>query len=143
LKRRQRGIWRLSSIGLQRWQLSAIAEDFSDGVDIISKHEACALGLVCWSFDYRRKQNKTTIPLSMSSVGFQKNLFWFYNEKLPELTNNTSVLLAILLVVLNKQRHCELHQQLRFKITNPHFKQLENRRSSNNHTTRGTISGIA
>jgi hypothetical protein len=50
--------------------------------------------------------------------------------------NNTSVLLAILLVVLNGKGIVNYILWLRFKIT-MHFKQLENERNDNNHTTRG------
>lgn len=51
--------------------------------------------------------------------------------------SGTTILLAILLVVLNRKDIASYIEWLHFKITT-HFKQLKNERINNNNTTRGS-----
>jgi len=71
---------------LQKLAAKRNNEDFSDGVDIISKAYKPVRSV--WFVEASiidENKNKTPIPLSMSSVDFSKGYsFDFYNEKLPE-----------------------------------------------------------
>jgi hypothetical protein len=93
---------RLTSVELQKLAAKRNNEDFSDGVDIISKTYKPVRSV--WFVEASiidETKNKTPIPLSMSSVDFQRLLFDFYNEVTEDAVSSTTVLLTILLVVLN------------------------------------------
>jgi hypothetical protein len=69
---------------LQKLAAKRNNEDFSDGVDIISKSYKPVRSVEASIID--ENKNKTPIPLSMSSVEFAKAyVFDFYNEQLPEV----------------------------------------------------------
>ena len=71
---------------LQKLTAKFSDEEFTDGVDIISKSYKPVRSV--WFVEAAlidENKNKTPIPLSMSAVDFSKGYkFQFYNEKLPE-----------------------------------------------------------